>query len=111
MDESWGTEGKISYKYKEEDECEEEEEEEVGYGEDGRKRRVVTDLYSSKRGSKAGGSVPPSCQVDGCNADLSEAKQYHRRHKVCEYHAKAHSVLISEQHQRFCQQCSRLRKP
>ncbi|KAK7327857.1 hypothetical protein VNO77_21950 [Canavalia gladiata] len=108
MDENW-SEGKRSKKYKEEDEYDEEEEDEVseiGYGEDGRKKRVVTDLHS-KRGSKAGGSVPPSCQVDGCNADLSDAKSYHRRHKVCEYHAKAPAVLIGEQHQRFCQQCSR----
>ena len=114
MDDSWG-EGKRALNYKvEEDEDEEEEEEEVsemGYGDDdGRKKRVVTDLYS-KRGSKAGGSVPPSCQVDSCNADLSNAKQYHRRHKVCEYHAKAPSVLISEQQQRFCQQCSRFTNP
>ncbi|RZB82543.1 Squamosa promoter-binding protein 1 isoform B [Glycine soja] len=103
MDGSW-SEGKRSMSYKEEDEYEEEEEEEVSeYGDDGKKKRVV----SNKRGSKAGGSVPPSCQVDGCNADLSEAKPYHRRHKVCEYHAKAPAVVIGDQHQRFCQQCSR----
>ncbi|BAT87098.1 squamosa promoter-binding protein 1-like [Vigna umbellata] len=105
MDESW-SEGKrrMNYKEEEDDDYEEEEEEEGSeYGEDGRKKRVVT----NKRGSKAGGSMPPSCQVDGCNADLSDAKPYHRRHKVCEYHAKAPAVLIAEQHQRFCQQCSR----
>ncbi|XP_061341560.1 squamosa promoter-binding protein 1-like [Gastrolobium bilobum] len=108
MDESWA-EGKGTLNYKVEDEYEEEEEEEVsetGFGEDRRKKRVVTDLYS-KKGSKAGCSVPPSCQVDNCNADLSDAKQYHKRHKVCEYHAKATAVLIAEQQQRFCQQCSR----
>ncbi|KOM53763.1 hypothetical protein LR48_Vigan09g242200 [Vigna angularis] len=94
----------MNYKEEEDDDYEEEEEEEGSeYGEDGRKKRVVT----NKRGSKAGGSMPPSCQVDGCNADLSDAKPYHRRHKVCEYHAKAPAVLIAEQHQRFCQQCSR----
>lgn len=107
MDGNW-SEGKRSMNYKEEDEYEEEEEEEeseMSYEEDGRKKRAVSS--HSKRGSKAGGSVPPSCQVDGCNADLSDAKPYHRRHKVCEYHAKAPAVLIGEQHQRFCQQCSR----
>ncbi|KAF7840288.1 squamosa promoter-binding protein 1 [Senna tora] len=46
-------------------------------------------------------------EVDGCDSDLSAAKPYHRRHKVCEYHAKDSSVLISGMHQRFCQQCSR----
>nr|AFK36644.1 unknown [Lotus japonicus] len=114
MDGRW-SEGKRILMYKEEDECEEEQEDEeeeeeaVLYGEDGirKKRVVVTDLYS-KRGFKAGGSaVPPSCQVEGCYADLSGAKAYHRRHKVCEHHAKAPSVLLSEQQQRFCQQCSR----
>ncbi|KAK7331952.1 hypothetical protein VNO80_28697 [Phaseolus coccineus] len=104
MDESW-SEGKRSMNYKDDDDDYEEEEEEEGteYGEDGRKKRVVP----NKRASKAGGSMPPSCQVDGCNADLSDAKPYHRRHKVCEYHAKAPAVLIAEHHQRFCQQCSR----
>jgi len=97
----------------EEDEEEEEEEEEVetDFGEDGRRnKRVMRDLYG-KKGWKGGGSMPPSCQVDNCDADLSEAKQYHRRHKVCEYHAKAHSVHMAGLQQRFCQQCSRFSNP
>ncbi|KAK7362820.1 hypothetical protein VNO77_04944 [Canavalia gladiata] len=106
------SEGKRSLRYKEEGEEEEEEEEEmneIGFGDDGRRnKRVMTDLYGgNKRGSKGGSSLPPSCQVDNCDADLSEAKQYHRRHKVCEYHAKAPSVHIAGLQQRFCQQCSR----
>ncbi|XP_071740270.1 squamosa promoter-binding-like protein 4 [Rutidosis leptorrhynchoides] len=47
------------------------------------------------------------CQVDGCSADLTAAKRYHRRHKVCEVHAKAPAVVVSGLRQRFCQQCSR----
>jgi len=47
------------------------------------------------------------CQAEKCNADLHEAKQYHRRHKVCECHAKAQVVLVHGTKQRFCQQCSR----
>ncbi|KAI4299404.1 hypothetical protein L6164_032871 [Bauhinia variegata] len=108
------TEGKRTLRYKDEKLEDEEEEEDddvndVGFGsEDGRKKRVMTDLYGSKKGSKAGGSsMPPSCQVKTCHTDLSDAKQYHRRHKVCEYHAKALSVLIAGLQQRFCQQCSR----
>jgi hypothetical protein len=50
---------------------------------------------------------PPRCQAEGCKADLSGAKHYHRRHKVCEYHAKASVVAASGKQQRFCQQCSR----
>jgi hypothetical protein len=50
---------------------------------------------------------PPRCQAEGCKADLSAAKHYHRRHKVCEYHAKAATVAAAGKQQRFCQQCSR----
>ena len=50
---------------------------------------------------------PPRCQAEGCKVDLSAAKHYHRRHKVCEYHAKAATVAASGKQQRFCQQCSR----
>ncbi|KAF3779634.1 Squamosa promoter-binding-like protein 1 [Nymphaea thermarum] len=49
----------------------------------------------------------PTCQVDGCTADLRLAKDYHRRHKVCEMHAKSASVSLGGVIQRFCQQCSR----
>ncbi|VAI92735.1 unnamed protein product [Triticum turgidum subsp. durum] len=49
----------------------------------------------------------PRCQVEDCKADLSGAKHYHRRHKVCEYHAKAALVSAAGKQQRFCQQCSR----
>ncbi|KAL9243615.1 hypothetical protein vseg_017481 [Gypsophila vaccaria] len=47
------------------------------------------------------------CQADNCTADLTDAKRYHRRHKVCEFHAKAPVVIVHGYHQRFCQQCSR----
>ncbi|KAF8687237.1 hypothetical protein HU200_042905 [Digitaria exilis] len=50
---------------------------------------------------------PPRCQAEGCKADLSGAKHYHRRHKVCEHHAKASVVAAGGKQQRFCQQCSR----
>nr|CAB56628.1 SBP-domain protein 2 [Zea mays] len=50
---------------------------------------------------------PPRCQAEGCKADLSAAKHYHRRHKVCEFHTKASAVAAAGKQQRFCQQCSR----
>ncbi|KAL9454235.1 hypothetical protein AB3S75_009767 [Citrus x aurantiifolia] len=62
---------------------------------------------SKKKKGSSGGSGLRSCQVDKCAADLSDAKQYHRRHKVCEVHAKAQVVLMGGIRQRFCQQCSR----
>ncbi|KAG5538662.1 hypothetical protein RHGRI_019282 [Rhododendron griersonianum] len=49
----------------------------------------------------------PRCQVEGCHVALVEAKEYHRRHKVCEMHAKAPKVVVLGLDQRFCQQCSR----
>ncbi|KAH0991946.1 hypothetical protein GBA52_003429 [Prunus armeniaca] len=53
------------------------------------------------------GAQIASCLVDGCNSDLSECRDYHRRHKVCELHSKTSKVTIKGQEQRFCQQCSR----
>ncbi|VAH67923.1 unnamed protein product [Triticum turgidum subsp. durum] len=51
-------------------------------------------------------TVPP-CSVEGCTADLSRCREYHRRHKVCEAHSKTPVVAVAGQQQRFCQQCSR----
>lgn len=47
------------------------------------------------------------CQVEGCNIDLSTAKDYHRKHRVCESHSKSPKVVVAGQDRRFCQQCSR----
>ncbi|KAB2088329.1 hypothetical protein ES319_A04G168500v1 [Gossypium barbadense] len=47
------------------------------------------------------------CQVEGCNLDLSSARDYHRKHKVCENHSKSPKVIVSGLERRFCQQCSR----
>lgn len=64
---------------------------------------------SGKRTRLPGGSLSRSicCQVDGCRSSLSTCKDYHRRHKVCEVHAKASTAVVSNRVQRFCQQCSR----
>ncbi|VAI72867.1 unnamed protein product [Triticum turgidum subsp. durum] len=55
----------------------------------------------------ASSSSAPSCQVDGCHADLGDDRDYHRRHKVCEPHTKSTLVRIRNIEHRFCQQCSR----
>ncbi|XP_019193939.1 PREDICTED: squamosa promoter-binding protein 1-like [Ipomoea nil] len=74
---------------------------------------ISADDEKKKRGGKKGGGgnnggpVMRSCQAEKCSADLHEAKQYHRRHKVCEFHAKAQVVVVAGLRQRFCQQCSR----
>ncbi|KAL2336909.1 hypothetical protein Fmac_011355 [Flemingia macrophylla] len=62
------------------------------------------------RGGGAGAAVAaavPRCQVEGCHMALLNAKDYHRRHKVCEMHSKAPKVVVLGMEQRFCQQCSR----
>jgi hypothetical protein len=55
----------------------------------------------------AAGFAVARCQVDGCHVALVNAKEYHRRHKVCEMHSKAPKVVVLGLEQRFCQQCSR----
>ncbi|OWM79735.1 squamosa promoter-binding-like protein 1 [Punica granatum] len=63
---------------------------------------------SGKKAKVVGGSASRAvCQVEDCGADLSNAKDYHRRHKVCEMHSKASRALVGNIMQRFCQQCSR----
>lgn len=68
----------------------------------------VSRLYRGTRAVEAGSVNSPKCQAEGCNADLTHAKHYHRRHKVCEFHSKAATVIAAGLTQRFCQQCSRL---
>nr|AMR58258.1 squamosa promoter-binding-like protein 3 [Oncidium hybrid cultivar] len=47
------------------------------------------------------------CQVEGCDIDLTAAKDYHRKHRVCERHSKSPRVIVAGHERRFCQQCSR----
>ncbi|KAK3404736.1 squamosa promoter-binding protein 1 [Eucalyptus grandis] len=75
-----------------------------GEDDDDSKRKKVPPSSGSRRGS---GAASRNCQAEKCTADLTEARQYHRRHKVCEQHAKAPAVVVGGLYQRFCQQCSR----
>lgn len=80
------------------------EEEEGGvdcYADDERKKKVT-----GRRAAPAGTSSP-CCMVEKCGTDLTDARRYHRRHKVCETHSKAPVVIVAGLRQRFCQQCSR----
>ncbi|GAU19508.1 hypothetical protein TSUD_77520 [Trifolium subterraneum] len=57
---------------------------------------------SSKRARAINnGTQIVSCLVDGCQADLSNCRDYHRRHKVCELHSKTAQVTIGGHKQRF----------
>lgn len=68
---------------------------------------AIDRLFARSRGVYSLSHHPPRCQAEGCEADLSSAKHYHRRHKVCEFHSKASVVIAGGLQQRFCQQCSR----
>jgi hypothetical protein len=73
-----------------------------------KKQRVTSPSSAAAAGGGNQNPAPPSrCQVEGCTADLSSAKDYHRRHKVCEMHSKASKAIAAGREQRFCQQCSR----
>ncbi|KAL7219258.1 hypothetical protein ACSBR2_012359 [Camellia fascicularis] len=74
----------------------------VNASKDDKKKRA-----SGGGGGGGGGSSMRICQAEKCTTDLADAKQYHRRHKVCEHHAKAQVVMVAGIRQRFCQQCSR----
>lgn len=58
-------------------------------------------------GKTAAFDTVPRCQVEGCHVALLNAKEYHRRHRVCDMHSKAPKVMLLGLDQRFCQQCSR----
>ncbi|KAL2903690.1 Squamosa promoter-binding-like protein 12 [Bienertia sinuspersici] len=65
------------------------------------------DSVAKKSKSASVNTEIPRCQVEGCNLDLSSAKDYHRKHRVCENHSKSPKVVINGLERRFCQQCSR----
>ncbi|XP_058113708.1 squamosa promoter-binding-like protein 8 [Magnolia sinica] len=72
-----------------------------------RETAVIDRLFKRSRGFYHTSQIP-RCQAEGCKVDLSNAKHYHRRHKVCEFHSKATKVVLAGGlEQRFCQQCSR----
>lgn len=82
----------------------------LGGGGGGHAQIATWEGNAGKKSRVAGGgsSSRAFCQVEDCRADLNNAKDYHRRHKVCEIHSKASKALVGNTMQRFCQQCSRL---
>ncbi|CAI9776841.1 unnamed protein product [Fraxinus pennsylvanica] len=47
------------------------------------------------------------CQVPECEADISELKGYHRRHRICLRCANASTVVLDGESKRYCQQCGK----
>ncbi|KAF2315403.1 hypothetical protein GH714_039123 [Hevea brasiliensis] len=58
----------------------------------------VNRLYRRSRPVEAGSSNAPRCQAEGCNADLTHAKHYHRRHKK---NSKNVKLLVTRLFPRF----------
>jgi hypothetical protein len=46
-------------------------------------------------------------QVEGCSEDLSCAKAYFQRSRVCSDHLHMFSLLVDGKPSRFCQRCNR----
>ncbi|KAL9140077.1 hypothetical protein ABFS82_14G012400 [Erythranthe guttata] len=53
------------------------------------------------------GLNPTRCQVPDCEADISELKGYHRRHRVCLKCANSSMVVLDGESKRYCQQCGK----
>ncbi|KAG7022658.1 Squamosa promoter-binding-like protein 13B, partial [Cucurbita argyrosperma subsp. argyrosperma] len=73
----------------------------------GSSQESSTSHGSSKRTRLLHASQNQTCLVDGCDSDLSNCKEYHRRHRVCDLHSKTPVVMVRGEEKRFCQQCSR----
>lgn len=56
---------------------------------------------------RASGGGPVRCQVPGCEADITELKGYHKRHRVCLRCANASTVVLDGESKRYCQQCGK----
>ncbi|KAK6130380.1 hypothetical protein DH2020_035885 [Rehmannia glutinosa] len=60
------------------------------------------------RMGRASGGSPMRCQVPGCEADITELKGYHKRHRVCLQCANANAVVLDGESKRYCQQCGKI---
>ncbi|XP_009766988.1 squamosa promoter-binding-like protein 12 [Nicotiana sylvestris] len=70
-------------------------------------KHVSSAAAAKKTKSSTQNAPTPRCQVEGCSLDLSSAKEYYRKHRVCDSHSKCPKVIIAGVARRFCQQCSR----
>jgi hypothetical protein len=75
-------------------------------GRRGKEKRAKVVVGEEGSGGGGGGGNA-RCQVEGCGVELRAAKEYHRKHRVCEAHTKSPRVVVAGQERRFCQQCSR----
>uniref|UniRef100_A0A7N0T1J8 SBP-type domain-containing protein n=1 Tax=Kalanchoe fedtschenkoi TaxID=63787 RepID=A0A7N0T1J8_KALFE len=64
-------------------------------------------LPEKRAHSELSSSSKVTCQVQGCDMDLSSSKDYYKRHRVCPVDTKKAQVTVNGIQKRFCQQCSR----
>ncbi|KAF7152541.1 hypothetical protein RHSIM_Rhsim01G0105700 [Rhododendron simsii] len=64
---------------------------------------IPTSSAATARSSRVSnhGAQAPHCQVEGCHLDLKSAKEYHRRHRICESHSKSPRVVVAGVERRF----------
>jgi hypothetical protein len=67
----------------------------------------LEDAELPKKKRVRGGSGVARCQVPDCEADISELKGYHKRHRVCLRCATASFVVLDGENKRYCQQCGK----
>ncbi|CAE6109265.1 unnamed protein product [Arabidopsis arenosa] len=67
----------------------------------------LEDAELPKKKRVRGGSGVARCQIPDCEADISELKGYHKRHRVCLRCANASSVVLDGENKRYCQQCGK----
>ena len=85
----------------------------LGHGSVGKLKETSCSTISSpssgpsKRSKSISRTQNVSCFVDGCTNDLTDCRDYCRRHRVCKRHSKTTGVVASGKEKRFCQQCSR----
>ncbi|KAK4370968.1 hypothetical protein RND71_010443 [Anisodus tanguticus] len=70
---------------------------------------VSSVIAAKKTKSSIQNALIPRCQVEGCNLDLSSAKEYHRKHRVCQsfqmpkgHHRRFHSLSDFDEKKRSC---------
>ena len=58
------------------------------FGDSANPAKVINPITGNSAGDCVYKTVqPPHFQVEGCNVVLENAKEYHKRHKVCEMHS------------------------
>jgi hypothetical protein len=60
-------------------------------------KKLPTENSSSLQLQKKSGrpKITPTCQVIGCNADISELRTYYKRYHICTDHCSASSIPVS----------------